>query len=173
MIRACSEQDFPAIWAIINDGADAYGGIIPPDRLRTPYMSEAELRHELLDGVRFWGYESDRELQGVMGVQDIKDVTLVRHAYVRTGSQNRGIGGELLRHLRTLTARPVLVGTWAAAEWAIRFYRRHGFELVSPEEKDRLLRTYWNIPDRQIETSVVLADETWRAQHSHSLPHSG
>jgi GNAT superfamily N-acetyltransferase len=165
MIRRCVPRDFLAIWAIINDGARAYSGVIPPDRLRMPYMSEEQLGHEIAEGVCFWGYESGSELQGVMGIQEVKDVTLIRHAYVRTGSQNRGIGGELLLHLRNLTARSVLIGTWADAEWAIRFYRRHGFELVSPEEKDRLLRTYWTIPERQIETSVVLSDATWRAAH--------
>jgi GNAT superfamily N-acetyltransferase len=170
MIRLCQPHDLPAIWAIVNDGARAYSGVIPPDCLRTPYMSQEELRHEIAGGVSFWSYESGGQLLGVMGIQDVsiqdaRDVTLIRHAYVRTGSQNSGIGGELLRHLRNLTARPVLIGTWADAEWAIRFYRRHGFELVSPEEKDRLLRIYWSIPDRQIETSVVLADANWRATH--------
>lgn len=174
MIRPCRPQDFHTIHAIINDGAQAYSGVIPPDRLRNPYMSEEELRHEIADGVVFWGCQAGPELigelLGVMGIQDVKDVTLIRHAYVRTGSQNRGIGGELLQHLRKLTSRPVLIGTWADAEWAIRFYRRHGFELVSHEEKERLLRTYWNIPDRQIETSVVLADHTWRALHPAHRP---
>jgi GNAT superfamily N-acetyltransferase len=173
MIRTCVDSDFPAIFDLINDGAQAYSGVIPPDRLRSPYMSEAELRHEIDQGVRFWGYEDAGELHGVMGIQDVKDVTLIRHAYVRTGSQGRGIGGALLGHLRGLTARPVLVGTWAAAEWAIRFYRRHAFELVSPEEKDRLLGIYWDIPARQVETSVVLADENWRIAHPHGcLPNA-
>lgn len=122
MIRRCDALDFNEIWAIINDGASAYAGVIPPDRLRTPYMSQEELRHEITEGVTFWAYTEDGELLGVMGIQYIKDVTLIRHAYVRTGSQNRGIGGELLQHLRKLTSRPVLIGTWADAEGAIRFY---------------------------------------------------
>ena len=166
MIRACTADDFPAIFDIINQAAAAaYTGIIPPDRLRSPYMPEAELRHEIDAGVRFWGFDDAGQLLGVMGIQDVNDVTLIRHAYVRTGSQNRGVGGELLGHLRKLTEKPVLIGTWAAAEGAIRFYRRHGFQLVSPEEKDRLLNTYWTIPARQVETSVVLADAQWRSAH--------
>lgn len=162
MIRGCEEHDFEAIWTIINDGAQAYTGAIPPDRLRTPYMSRAELLHEIQAGVAFWGYADDGELLGIMGIQDVQDVTLIRHAYVRTSSQKRGIGAQLLVHLRQLTSRPILIGTWADAEWAIRFYRHHGFETVSPEEKNRLLKRYWSIPERQIETSVVLADERWR-----------
>lgn len=164
MIRACEDRDLEAALSIINDGAEAYRGVIPADRLRTPYMSRDELLHEIAAGVVFWGYSDDDKLLGVMGIQDVQDVTLIRHAYVRTGSQGRGIGAELLAHLRTLTPRPVLVGTWADAEWAIRFYRRHGFETVSREEKNRLLKRYWTIPDRQVETSVVLADERWRGR---------
>ncbi len=164
MIRACEDRDLEAALSIINDGAEAYRGVIPADRLRTPYMSRDELLHEIGAGVVFWGYSDDDKLLGVMGIQDVQDVTLIRHAYVRTGSQGRGIGAELLAHLRTLTPRPVLVGTWADAEWAIRFYRRHGFETVSREEKNRLLKRYWTIPDRQVETSVVLADERWRGR---------
>lgn len=162
MIRGCQQSDLEEIHAIINDGARAYLGAIPQDRLRTPYMSREELLHEIASGVAFWGYAHNGELLGVMGIQDVQDVTLIRHAYVRTNSQGRGIGTLLLAHLRQLTNRPVLIGTWADAEWAIRFYRRHGFETVSREEKDRLLRQYWSIPDRQIETSVVLADARWR-----------
>lgn len=165
MIRVCKQQDFDSIWSIVNDGAEAYRGVIPSDRLRNPYMSREELLHEIGSGVVFWGYEKDNELLGVMGIQDIQDVTLIRHAYVRTSSQGRGIGALLLAHLQELTARPVLIGTWADAEWAIRFYRRHGFEKVSHEEKERLLRRYWSIPERQIETSVVLADWRWRDDH--------
>jgi GNAT superfamily N-acetyltransferase len=165
MIRVCERRDFDAIWTIINEAAEAYREAIPPDRLRNPYMSRDELRHEIDAGVTFWGYADDGEVLGVMGIQDVQDVTLIRHAYVRTVSQKRGIGALLLAHLRELTSRPVLIGTWAAAEWAIRFYRRHGFELVSPEEKDRLLKRYWTIPERQIETSVVLADARWRENH--------
>ena len=162
VIRECERNDFEAMWTIINDGARAYLGAIPPDRLRIPYMSREELDREIAAGVVFSGYEEDRELLGVMGIQEVQDVTLIRHAYVRTGSQGRGIGAELLAHLRQLTARPILIGTWADAEWAIRFYGKHGFETVSPEEKDRLLKKYWSIPDRPIETSVVLADDRWR-----------
>jgi len=121
-------------------------------------MPMEELESEIADGVTFWGYEADGELVGVMGIQTVRDVDLIRHAYVLPGQQGRGVGGELIRHLQKIATRPMLVGTWADATWAIRFYERHGFELVTPAEKDRLLRTYWSIPERQIETSVVLAD---------------
>lgn len=157
MIRPCEDTDFPAILEIINDAAQAYRSVIPADCWNDPYMPEQELRHEMADGVVFWGYEDNGELVGVMGIQDVADVTLIRHAYVRTSHRNRGIGAKLLAHLESLTDRPLLVGTWAAASWAIRFYERHGFRLVEPAKKDRLLRKYWNIPERQIETSVVLA----------------
>jgi len=162
MIRACTEGDFDEIWQIVNDGAQAYRGIIPADRWSEPYMPREELRHEMDAGVNFWGYEDAGTLAGVMGIQKIRDVTLIRHAYVRTGSQKHGIGAHLLAHLRQLTPDPVLIGTWADAVWAIRFYQRHGFALVTPATKDRLLRQYWSIPDRQVETSAVLADEKWR-----------
>ena len=124
-------------------------------------MSKAELQQELESGVVFWGFEGEDELVGVMGIQQVQDVTLIRHAYVRAINRNQGIGGQLLAHLRTLSDRPILIGTWAAAVWAIRFYEKHGFRLVSPEEKDRLLKQYWTISDRQIETSVVLAERNW------------
>jgi N-acetylglutamate synthase-like GNAT family acetyltransferase len=156
-IRRCGEDDLAAILAIVNTAAEAYRGVIPADRWREPYMERAELEAEIADGVVFWGYEVDGALVGVMGIQPLVDVDLVRHAYVAPGSQGSGIGGELLAHLQRLTDRQVLVGTWAAAEWAIRFYRRHGFEQVTPEQKTALLETYWDIPERQIETSVVLA----------------
>ncbi|KAA6456041.1 GNAT family N-acetyltransferase [Acidobacteria bacterium AB60] len=162
MIRVCERQDFDAIWTIINDGASAYRGVIPQDRLHDPYMTADELQHEIRAGVVFWGFAEDDQLLGVMGIQDVQDVTLIRHAYVRTTSQKRGIGAQLLAHLRALTSRPILIGTWADAEWAIQFYRRHGFEVVSHQEKGRLLRRYWTIPERQIATSVVLADARWR-----------
>jgi N-acetylglutamate synthase-like GNAT family acetyltransferase len=162
MIRRCDERDFDLIWAIINDGAQAYKGTIPADRWTEPYMSREKLQHEIDEGVVFWGYEEDGALVGVMGIQPVQDVTLVRHAYVRTSSQKRGVGGRLLSHLRDLTSAPMLIGTWAAAVWAIRFYERHGFQMVSPNEKDRLLKQYWTIPERQIDTSVVLADAKWR-----------
>ena len=156
-IRRCGVEDLAAILAIVNAAAEAYRGVIPGDRWREPYMEREELEAEIADGVAFWGYEADGELVGVMGIQALEEVDLVRHAYVAPGRQGRGIGGELIAHLQRLTDRQVLVGTWAAAEWAIRFYRRHGFEQVTPEQKERLLRTYWTIPERQIETSVVLA----------------
>jgi len=162
-IRKCTDQDFDVVWAIINDGADAYRDVIPQDRWHTPYMSREELRHEIDHGVEFWGYEAGGDLLGVMGIQDVEDVTLIRHAYVRSKSQNQGIGTALLAHLRELTTTPVLIGTWADAAWAIRFYERHGFTKVSHEDKERLLRKYWHIPERQVETSVVLADAQWRA----------
>jgi N-acetylglutamate synthase-like GNAT family acetyltransferase len=161
MVRKCDESDFEAIYQIINEAAQIYKGIIPADRWKDPYMPKEELKHEIDAHVCFWGYEEEGELLGVMGIQDVLDVTLIRHAYVRTAQQNRGIGGKLLSHLRTLTSRPILLGTWADATWAIRFYEKHGFHLVTPEEKDRLLKKYWSIPDRQIETSVVLAEEDW------------
>jgi GNAT superfamily N-acetyltransferase len=158
MIRRCDDRDFELIWAIINDGAQAYKGAIPADRWTEPYMSREQLQHEIDAGVVFWGYEETGTLAGVMGIQRVQDVTLVRHAYVRTSSQKRGIGGQLLSHLREMTSGPILIGTWAAAVWAIRFYEKHGFRRVSPQEKDRLLKRYWTIPERQVETSVVLAD---------------
>jgi N-acetylglutamate synthase-like GNAT family acetyltransferase len=166
MIRRCEDRDFELIWAIINDGAQAYKGIIPADRWTEPYMSREKLSHEIEDGVLFWGCEEDGALTGVMGIQQLQDVALIRHAYVRTGSQKRGIGGRLLSHLLQLAECPVLVGTWADALWAIRFYENHGFQPVTPEEKDRLLKKYWTVPQRQIETSVVLADSSWRKTHS-------
>jgi len=161
IIRICNESDFPVIFEIVNDAAQAYRGIIPADRWREPYMPEAELRHEIDAGVAFWGCERDGRLLGVMGIQPVRDVTLIRHAYVRTACQGQGIGGMLLARLLSLTGRPVLMGTWAAASWAVRFYQKHGFRLVTPAEKDRLLRKYWTIPERQVETSVVLADRKW------------
>ena len=163
MIRDCAESDFEAVYQIINDAAQAYKGIIPADRWTEPYMPRAELREELAAGVTFLGYDEDGELTGVMGTQEVQDVTLIRHAYVRTQRQNRGIGGQLLARIMERAARPVLIGTWAGAVWAVRFYERRGFKVVSSQEKERLLRKYWNVPDRQIETSVVLADQRWFA----------
>ena len=162
MIRRCDKRDFELIWAIINDGAQAYKGIIPADRWTEPYMPREKLQDEIDEGVVFWGYKESGTLVGVMGLQQVQDVTLIRHAYVRTGSQKRGIGAHLLSHLREMANGPVLIGTWADAVWAIRFYERHGFQMVHSEEKNRLLKKYWTIPERQIETSVVLADSTWR-----------
>jgi mannose-6-phosphate isomerase-like protein (cupin superfamily)/N-acetylglutamate synthase-like GNAT family acetyltransferase len=160
-MRRCTKSDFDTIFTIINDAAQAYCGIIPADRWHEPYMSREYLQHEIDSGVQFWGWEENSELVGVMGIQDVQDVTLIRHAYVRTANRNCGIGGRLLAELRKLTARPVLIGTWAAASWAVRFYEKYGFRMVTPEEKDRLLKKYWSIPERQIETSVVLGDERW------------
>jgi GNAT superfamily N-acetyltransferase len=156
-VRRCRDDERGAILAIVNSAAAAYRGVIPPDRWKNPYMAPEELDAEIAAGVAFWGYEDGGELLGVMGVQRVREVELIRHAYVKPGSQGRGIGGVLLERLACTAARPRLVGTWAAAEWAISFYRRHGFERVSPEEKDQLLREYWDIPERQVETSVVLA----------------
>lgn len=161
MIRRCDGRDFELIWTIINDGAQAYKGIIPADRWAEPYMPQEKLRHEIDAGVVFWGFAENGTLSGVMGLQEVQDVTLIRHAYVLTSRQRRGIGGSLLRHLLALANSPVLIGTWADAEWAIHFYEKNGFRLVSTEEKNRLLKKYWTIPQRQIETSVVLTDLKW------------
>jgi N-acetylglutamate synthase-like GNAT family acetyltransferase len=165
MIRLCDGDDFATIWTIVNDGAQAYRGIIPEDRWTEPYITQDKLRNEIAGGVVFWGYEEAGTLVGAMGIQKVQDVTLIRHAYVRTASRNRGIGASLLSHLRATTDDPVLIGTWADAVWAIRFYEGRGFQQVSQEEKDRLLRKYWKIPDRQVEISVVLADAKWREAH--------
>ena len=161
MIRPCLKDDFKQIFLIINEAAQVYKGVIPGDCFKEPYMSEDELSHEIDEGVEFWGYEEDGILVGVMGIQDVQDVTLIRHAYVRTAMQNQGIGGKLLSFLRKRTKRPILIGTWADATWAVRFYEKHGFRMVTEEEKDRRLKRYWSIPERQIETSVVLADQNW------------
>ena len=163
MIRECVDADFEAIYEIINDAAQAYRGIIPPDRWHEPYMPRKDLREEISAGVAFLGYEQDGELAGVMGTQDIQDVTLIRHAYVRTALRSRGLGAALLTGIMDAATRPVLIGTWADAVWAVRFYERHGFKVVSPQQKKVLLRKYWAVPDRQIETSVVLADQAWFA----------
>ena len=157
MIRLCRDDEGPAILAIVNAAAEAYRGVIPPDRWREPYMPAAELDAEIAAGVEFWGCESGGELVGVMGVQGVRDVDLIRHAYVAPAGQRRGVGGALLEHLLARRTRPVLVGTWAAAGWAIAFYERHGFALLGRERTAELLRAYWDIPERQVETSVVLA----------------
>ena len=158
MIRRCGDDDFEAVWEVINDGALAYRGLIPDDRWTVPYMSREKLRHEIDDGVQFWGVEEEGRLVGVMGIQEVQDVTLIRHAYVRTQRQSAGVGSRLLAYLRERARGPLLIGTWAASTRAIHFYERHGFSVVGQEEKDRLLRRYWRIPERQIETSVVLAE---------------
>jgi N-acetylglutamate synthase-like GNAT family acetyltransferase len=161
MIRRCQDADFETVRAVINDSAQAYRGIIPEDCWTAPYMSEDELRDEIHHGVQFWGYQEDHQLVAVMGIQDLLDVTLIRHAYVSTSRRNSGIGGKMLLTLRSATVQPLLVGTWADAVWAIRFYEKHEFQKVSGQDKDRLLRKYWSIPERQIKASVVLADEKW------------
>ncbi|MGB7769070.1 MAG: GNAT family N-acetyltransferase [Verrucomicrobiia bacterium] len=156
MIRPCTDADTPSMSVIINDAAQAYQGMIPADRWHEPYLPLAELKEEMSRGVEFWGYEEDNRLIGVMGMQPVRDVTLIRHAYVKTERRNRGVGGKLLDHLLGRINGKILVGTWQAADWAVRFYQKHGFQLVDEEEKNRLLATYWQIPKRQIETSVVL-----------------
>ena len=159
MIRKCEPSDIEVIFQIINDAAEAYRGIIPDDRWHVPYMPMAEIKHEINQGVVFWGIEQDGRLAGVMGIQDKGEVTLIRHAYVQSNLRRKGIGEKLLRHLESLTDKPILIGTWKDASWAIAFYQKHGYSLVSDEEKDRLLRRYWSIPARQIETSVVLVNK--------------
>ena len=157
MIRPCVDADISVMERIINEAAQAYRGAIPPDRWHDPYMPREELEGEIAAGVRFWCVEDPGGgVIGVMGLQDVKDVTLIRHAYVLRDRQRSGVGSALMKELVAKATRPLLVGTWAAAEWAIRFYERHGFERVPPPEKDRLLDTYWSIPARQRDTSVVL-----------------
>src|SRR6266567_2515013 len=157
-LRPCGDNERQTILAIVNAAAEAYRGAILEDCRHEPYMPSSELDSEIAAEVAFWGYEADGALVGVMGIQKVRDVDLIRHAYVLPASQGHGIGGALLEHLRRLTTRRMLVGTWAAADWAIRFYSRRGFRQVSLEQKARLLKTYWTVPDRQIETSVVLAN---------------
>jgi GNAT superfamily N-acetyltransferase len=162
-IDVTSDDDLERIYSIVNDAAQRYRGVIPDDCWHEPYMSRDQLRSEIDAGVVFWGYH-ERQLLGVMGLQPIKDVSLIRHAYVRTSTQGRGIGGKLLEFLQSKAEHPLLVGTWAAAQWAVRFYERHGFELILGAEKDRLLDTYWSIAPRQRDASVVLADARWCAR---------
>ena len=161
LIRKSVEADLAAMLAIVNDAAQAYSGVIPADRWREPYMPADELVKEIAGGVVFWVAEREGQLLGVMGIQDKGDVALVRHAYVARTTQRKGVGTRLLRHVEGLSDKPLLIGTWADASWAIAFYRRNGFTVVPNSHKDRLLRTYWSIPKRQIETSVVLADGRW------------
>jgi len=156
MIRRCTNSDFGAIEALINEAARAYRGVIPADCWHEPYFTLSDLIAETNAGVNFWGLDEFHALIGVMGLQKVRDVTLIRHAYVQPAHQGRGIGGALMRALIHQATTPLLVGTWAAAEWAIRFYERYGFRLVSPSEKDRLLKRYWTVPLRQQESSVVL-----------------
>jgi N-acetylglutamate synthase-like GNAT family acetyltransferase len=161
LIRRSAEADVAAMVAIINDAARAYRGVIPVDRWHEPYMPADELAREIAAGVVFWVAEEEGRLAGVMGIQDKGDVALVRHAYVAPTTQRAGVGTMLLRHVEGLVNKPILIGTWAAASWAIEFYRRNGFTVVPSGDKHHLLRTYWSIPARQIETSVVLANGRW------------
>ncbi len=160
-LRACTAADVTAIHAIINDAAQAYRGVIPADCWHEPYMPLAELRRELMAGIAFHGAEHDGELAGVMGLQDRGEVALIRHAYVRTVNRRAGVGGALLRELEARTRVPLLIGTWLAADWAIRFYERHGYRALPPEATARLLARYWAVPARQASASVVLAGPTW------------
>jgi len=161
MICRCTESNRQEIYEIINDAASAYKGVIPGDRWREPYMPMEELMEQITQGVEFWSDIENGRMLGVMGIQDRVDVTLIRHAYVRTEARNKGIGSKLLNHLTVLTIKPVLIGTWADAFWAIHFYQKHGFRVLSQIEKNFLLGKYWSIPERQMETSVVLADRHW------------
>ena len=161
MIRENREADLGEMLAIINAAAQAYHGVIPADRWHEPYMTPDELAKEIADGVRFWVAEEDGRGSGVMGIQDKGEVALVRHAYVATALQRKGVGAGLLRHVQSLTAKPILIGTWRDATWAIAFYQRNGFTLLLDSAKDALLRRFWSIPTRQAETSVVLADRRW------------
>ena len=164
MISICEEKDFNEIYEIINDAANAYRGVIPADRWHEPYMTKEELKRQIDEGVQFWNYVEDGRIIGVMGIQFKKNVTLIRHAYVRTIKRKKGIGSKLLEHLSIRSTTPVLIGTWADAQWAIEFYQKHGFRLLPKEEKNNLLRKYWTIPSRQIETSVVLASSDWESK---------
>lgn len=163
-VRKATAADFATMLAVINDGAQAYRGVIPADRWHDPYMPADELKKEIADGIEFWVAEEGGSVLGVMGIQDKKDVALIRHAYVPTTLQRKGVGTKLLKHLQGLSGKPFLIGTWADSSWAIAFYERNEFSVVTHQEKERLLRKYWSIPDRQIETSVVLADRRWRDQ---------
>ncbi|MDX1776735.1 MAG: GNAT family N-acetyltransferase [Desulfobulbales bacterium] len=158
MLRPCRKSDFFEVYTVINAAAIAYRGVIPSDRWKEPYMPENELKAEITAGVDFWCLEKEGSILGVMGIQDVRDVTLIRHAYTIPTMQRKGVGSELLRHLSSQTEKPLLIGTWAKAEWAVRFYQKHEFALVSEEEKNILLRKYWQIPARQVETSVVLSN---------------
>ena len=167
LIRKAVPEDLAAILAIVNEAAEAYRGVIPVDRWHDPYMPADELAKEIAAGVVFWVAEEEGRVLGVMGMQDKGDVALVRHAYTTPAVQRKGVGTKLLRHVEGLADKPILIGTWAAASWAIDFYQRNGFTVVSNTDKDRLLRTYWSIPARQIETSVVLADGRWTKAQAH------
>jgi GNAT superfamily N-acetyltransferase len=162
VIRRCGADDVPEMFSIINDAAQAYNGVIPADCWHEPYMPLQQIRQEIRDGVAFWGYESGATLVGVMGIQDRGEVDLIRHAYVQTAQRGKGIGEMLLKHLEGMSEKPILIGTWSAATWAIRFYEKNGYRVLSRPDTEHLLRKYWSISDRQIETSVVLANAGWR-----------
>jgi GNAT superfamily N-acetyltransferase len=160
-IRPCGAQDLQPIFSVVNDAAKAYKGIIPADRWHEPYMALDELQREIDAGIVFWGCELGGQLVGVMGIQDRGEVDLIRHAYVQSDQRRKGIGEKLLKHLESTTTKPILIGTWNAAGWAVRFYEKNGYRMLSRPETERVLRKYWNIPERQIETSVVLAHARW------------
>lgn len=168
MIQKCSKKDFDRLYSVINDAAQAYKGKIPSDCWHEPYMTAEYLTKEIDRGVDFFSYKEKGDFSGVMGIQHVGDVTLIRHAYVLTAFQRKGIGGRLLAFLVKRTDRPVLIGTWKAASWAISFYQKHSFTLVNEETKNRLLRKYWVISDRQVETSVILADAKWLSESNAS-----
>lgn len=168
-IRKSRETEFATILAIINDAAWAYRDIIPVDRWHEPYMPKDDLSEEIADGVVFWVAEEEGHLSGVMGMQDKGDVALIRHAYVVPGMQRKGVGTGLLHHVISQTTKPILVGTWGAATWAVTFYQRNGFTLLPDADNNTLLRRYWSIPERQIETSMVLADARWMEKHPHPV----
>jgi len=171
-IRKSREADFDALLAIVNEAAQAYRGVIPADRWREPYMPPDELKQEIANGVIFWVVEADRRLVAMMGIQDKDEVVLVRHAYVMPTVQRTGVGTRLLRHLEGLTQKSILIGTWADAAWAIAFYQRNGYRVVPNAYKDALLRKYWSIPARQVETSVVLANARWMQDRQRAPAHS-
>ncbi len=163
--RSNTIKDFDTIYEIINDASLAYKGIIPTDRWKEPYMPKEELETQIKENVEFWNYKENDEILGVMGIQFKNDVTLIRHAYVRTIARQKGIGGKLLEHLTNMAKTPILIGTWRDASWAISFYKKHGFRLLSDVEKNHLLKMYWTIPERQVETSTVLASKNWKSNH--------
>lgn len=163
IIKSDLKKDFETIYEIINDASIAYKGIIPSDRWQEPYMSKEELKKQIIEGVEFWNFVEDDRVLGVMGIQFKKDVTLIRHAYVRTLARQKGIGGKLLNQLINMSETPILIGTWADASWAISFYKKNGFKVLPKTEKNKLLKIYWNIPERQIETSIVLASNDWKS----------
>ena len=167
MIRKCRNSDFDTIYVIINESSQSYKGVIPSEYWKEPYMSKNELKREIDEGVEFFGYEVDGKLVGVMGIQHKQDITLIRHAYVCTSKQNRGIGGKLLSYLQELTTEPILIATWSSATRAIQFYKKHGFQLLFQEEGDRLQRKYWSTPEHKIKASVVFADQKWFKGYHH------